>query len=116
MQSEQATFEVKLDGENLYGAKYFSVLPATSSIYELIYLPLLPEKKKGLIGFVHPKLGEVWYNIQLVSEERQALRVPTLKTELGKVEEYEIQLENPTNMEVNVNVKITNPANFDVLP
>lgn len=61
-----------------------------SSIYELYYLPLLPEKKKGVIGFIHPKLGEIWYNLNLISEERQIIRIPTLKTELGKVEEYEI--------------------------
>lgn len=41
-----------------------------SSIYELLYLPLLPEKKKGIIGFIHPKLGEIWYNLNLISEER----------------------------------------------
>lgn len=39
-----------------------------------------------------------------------------MKTELGKVEEYEIQLENPIDKEVAVTVTISNPANFDVLP
>lgn len=47
MPSEQATFEVKIEGDNLYGAKFFTVLPAMTSVYELIYLPLLPERKKA---------------------------------------------------------------------
>jgi hypothetical protein len=47
MQDEQATFEVLLIGDNLIGEKYFSVLPGTSSTYEVIYLPLLPGKAKG---------------------------------------------------------------------
>ncbi|CAD8092149.1 unnamed protein product [Paramecium primaurelia] len=116
MPFEQATFEVRIEGDNLHGSKTFTILPQMSSIYELYYLPLLPEKKKGVIGFIHPKLGEIWYNLSLISEERQSIRIPTLKTELGKVEEYEIQLENPIDKEVNVQIQISNPANFDVLP
>lgn len=43
----KATFEVLLVGDNLFGEKYFSVLPGTNSTYEVIYLPLLPGKSKG---------------------------------------------------------------------
>lgn len=39
-----------------------------------------------------------------------------MKTELGKVEEYEILLENPTPKEVIVNSIISNPGNFEILP
>ena len=52
----------------------------------------------------------------MVSEDRQAVRIPILKTELGKVEQYEVLLENPTAKEVIVNTLITNPGNFEVLP
>ena len=44
------------------------------------------------------------------------MKVPTMKAELGKVEQYECILENPSNMEVRVAVRLTNPNNFDVLP
>jgi hypothetical protein len=47
MQDDQATFEVLINGDNLIGEKYFTVLPGTSSTYELIYLPLLPGKDKA---------------------------------------------------------------------
>lgn len=39
-----------------------------------------------------------------------------LKTELGKVEQHEIRLENPSNEDVRVYTFISNPANFDVIP
>ena len=39
-----------------------------------------------------------------------------MKAELGKVEQYECILENPSNMEVRVAVQLTNPNNFDVVP
>jgi hypothetical protein len=38
---------VLIAGDNLLGEKYFTVLPGTSSTYELIFLPLTPGKDKG---------------------------------------------------------------------
>ncbi|KAM3143753.1 Encoded by [Paramecium bursaria] len=116
MPDEQATFEVSVQGEHLLGAKYFTVLPQSSSIYELIYLPHIPEKKKAQIGFIHYKLGEIWYNLNLISEDKQAHRTPVLRAELGKVEEHEVLLDNPTGKEIEVETIISNMANFDVLP
>jgi len=77
---------VIINGDNLIGEKYFTVLPGTSSTYELIYLPLLAGKDKAQIGFIHSRLGEIWYNLTLVSEDRPAVRVPVMRCELGKVE------------------------------
>ena len=39
-----------------------------------------------------------------------------MRTELGKVESYEVLLENPTGQDVIANVLSTNPLNFEVLP
>lgn len=39
-----------------------------------------------------------------------------LKTELGKVDEHEVRLDNPSNEDVRVWVEVSNPANFEVLP
>ena len=43
--------------------------------------------------------------MNLISDENAVVRVPTLKSELGKVEEYEITLENPSSSEVKVTIK-----------
>ena len=34
----------------------------------------------------------------------------------GKTEQFEVQLENPSNIEVKVNIKNSNEHNFDILP
>jgi hypothetical protein len=39
-----------------------------------------------------------------------------MRSELGKVEQYEVLLENPTSKEVIANTISTNPANFEVMP
>ena len=39
-----------------------------------------------------------------------------LKAELGKVEQHEVRLDNPSNEDVRVWVSVSNPANFDVMP
>lgn len=37
---EAVTFEVLMDGEGLIGDQYFSLLPVSTSQYELIFMPL----------------------------------------------------------------------------
>lgn len=49
-------------------------------------------------------LGELWYELNLVAEDSQVIRLPILKTELGKVEEHEIRLDNPSNEDVKITV------------
>ena len=39
-----------------------------------------------------------------------------LRAELGKVEQHEVLLDNPTGKEIEVETIISNMANFDVLP
>ena len=93
---EQVTFEVSINGKDLIGEKQFTVLAGTSSTYELIYLPLVTGKEHANIGFIHSRLGEIWYTLTLISEERQSTRLPIIKAELGKQEAIEVLLENPT--------------------
>ena len=68
------------------------------------------------MAFVNVKLGEIWYELNLISEESDAIRLPMLKSELGKSEIHEIILENPFEKEVKVKVNISNPVNFEVHP
>lgn len=85
-------------------------------MYELFFLPLKVGRHTGSIAFVSDHLGEIWYELNLVAEDSQMVRLPMLKTELGKVEQHEIRLENPSNEDVRVYTQVSNSANFDVLP
>ena len=113
---ERVIFEVVLNGEGLLGETAFTILPKQTATYELVYSPLKPIKSLGSIAFIHEKLGEVWYDLNLEATDIVPVRLSTLKAELGKVEAHEVELENPSNKEVVVRTKISNPHNFDVLP
>ena len=113
---EKATFEVILHGDGLLGSNSFVILPKQTATYELVYSPLRAGKQLGSIAFIHEKLGEVWYDLNLEAVESAPVRLSTLRAELGKVESHEVELENPSNKEVRVKYRMTNSHNFDVLP
>jgi len=70
--------------------------------------------QRGSIAFVSEKLGEIWYQLNLEASEAQTIRLPILKTEIGKSESKEIILENPSNADVKVACVIENPTNFSI--
>lgn len=73
---ENITYEVLVEGESLVGDVWFSVLPGTTSTYQLIFQPLQEGRWKGSIAFLHPKMGEIWYQLNLVAEDKGGVRVP----------------------------------------
>lgn len=85
-----------------------------TSVYELVFQPITEGSWKGTIAFLHPKMGEIWYQLNLVGEDRGGVRVPQFKTELGKTDRHEVLLENPTGKQITAEVSITNPTNFAV--
>jgi len=113
---ESVTMEVVIEGEGLIGSPTFTLLPLQTSTYQLIFLPLKAFKAKGSVAFIQEKLGEIWYEMNLNSEENPVVRSPTLKAELGKVEEWVVYLENPSNFFCDIGCKISNPNNFDIFP
>lgn len=113
---EAVTYEVIIDGEFLMGNGKFEISPKSSKIYELLFVPLRVFRGKGSIAFINEKLGEIWYELSLIVDENQTIRSPTLKAELGKVEEWGVVLENPYGKECQITTNISNPFNFDVIP
>lgn len=79
-----AIFEVAIEGEGLIGSPTFTIQPNQSAVYELLFSPLRPLKCKGSVAFMHEKLGEIWYELNLHAEENPVIRLPTMKSELGK--------------------------------
>lgn len=113
---ESVVFEVVIEGEGLSGPATFSLLPLQTSTCEVFFLPLRAFKSKGSVVFIQEKLGEIWYELSLTAEENPVIRSPTLKAELGKVEEWVVYLENPSSFFCDIEYKISNPNNFDVFP
>lgn len=78
------------------------LMPHQTGVYELIFSPLKVFRGKGSVSFMNEKLGEIWYDLSLISEDLPFIRLPTLKAELGKSEAVTVILENPSKMEVAV--------------
>lgn len=113
---ETLTYEIAIEGEGLTGETLFQIGPLQTSVYELRFTPLRAFKGKGSVAFIQEKLGELWYDLNLISENKVADRVPTLKAELGKFSQYEVVLENPSGFNVQVIHRVSNPNNFDIIP
>jgi len=113
---EKAEFEVILNGTGLMGEESYTLLPKQQGVYELIFSPLQPMRELGSIAFIHEKLGEIWYELELAAEDVPQVRLPTLQCELGKVATHPVELENPSNQDVKVKPRIQNMHNFDLDP
>ncbi|CAD8215363.1 unnamed protein product [Paramecium octaurelia] len=115
MPFEQATFEGRIEGDNLHGSKTsLFQLKCVRYMSSIIYHFCQKRKKELLVLFMQ-NWGRCGI-IRVQYPKRQNIKIPLLKTIQGKFEECEIQLENPIDKEVNVQIQISNPANFDVLP
>lgn len=79
-------------------------------------MPLKVLKEAATIGFLHKKLGEIWYVLNLQAEEGGSVRLPVMKCELGKNEKHEVLLENPSDKEVQVTYEIEDKNHFIVEP
>jgi hypothetical protein len=63
------TFEIIINGEGLQGENILHVGAQETVKYSLIYSPLSVGHQKGSIAFINEVLGEIWYELDLTSEE-----------------------------------------------
>lgn len=82
---EPITFEVFYNGVGLLGDTSFLVEPNWIGVYELIFSPLKTGKFVGTIGFLNEKVGEIWYDLNLVCDESPVINLDLIECELGKV-------------------------------
>merc|ERR1719161_2536405 len=108
-------FEVALNGDGLLGEAEFVLAPKETATYELVFSPLLPSKKKGTAVFVNDRVGEFWYDLDLVAEPAPPEEIPQMECELGRTARTTVQIDNPTGQEVVLKHRSTNKINFRVL-
>ena len=75
-----------------------------------------PGEVVGNIGFLNEKVGEFWYDLNLIAEENPVVNLELLECELGHMQKHEIDLENPTGKELVIDYHNSNPVNFEVIP
>ena len=113
---EALTFEAILEGEGLLGEPVISIPPKKTVNYELSFLPLKVFSERGSVSFVNERVGEIWYDLTLSSQEQKTEKLPLIRAELGKSSEVKIYLENPAPYTVSVQGTTTNIGNFTLLP
>jgi len=109
------SFEVILNGEGLLGQPSFVLAPREKATYELVYSPLLTAKRKGTAVFTNDRVGEFWYELELVAEPCPPIEIPPLQCEVGRTIKTNVTIENPTGQEVNLKHRSSNKINFKVV-
>jgi len=108
-------FDVSLTGEGLLGDSEFVLAPKESATYELVFSPLLPSRRKGTVVFVNDRVGEFWYDLDMIAEDAPAIDIPQMECELGRTRIHTETIENPSGQEVVLKHRSTNKINFKVL-
>ncbi len=57
------------------------------------FIYVIFNRKRGSVSLIHEKLGEIWYDLTLISKENPVIRVPTIRAELGKTSVTTVELE-----------------------
>ena len=79
-------------------------------------LLLLPGREVGSIVFANPRLGEVWYELNLVATPPERLRLKQMRAAVGTRARQPIYIENPSNEEVTLQLSSSNTLNFRCVP
>jgi hypothetical protein len=108
-------FEVALNGDGLLGEAEFVLAPKETATYELVFSPLLPSKKKGTAVFLNDRVGEFWYDLDLIAELAPPEELPAMECELGRTAQTQVTIDNPTGQEVVLKHRSTNKINFKVV-
>ncbi|EGR27115.1 hypothetical protein IMG5_201370 [Ichthyophthirius multifiliis] len=114
---KEVIFDVVIKGGNcLIGDPTFILYAKESACYTLTFSPIFVGKEKASIMFSNALLGEKWFELNLISEDVLPVKLPILKTELGKFSTHKLELENPTLNQVKAFVKCSNLDNFEIFP
>lgn len=116
--SEDLMFDVKIDGEGVFGDSFYSLpskdIAGNVASYELIYSPLMAGRTGGRISFTNEKVGEIWYELDLSALDADPVEIPPVETMLGATDSVEVPIENPLSEEIVLLAEISGSDNFFV--
>ncbi len=113
---EPIEFEVKLTGQGLLGDPVFVLSAQESGTYELLYSPLVPVQETGSIVFANQRVGEVWYELNLLAESPPPEQLQDMECCVGLRSRQKVQLENPTGQQIQLISVVSNQLNFRAIP
>uniref|UniRef100_A0A8C5M3C4 Calponin-homology (CH) domain-containing protein n=1 Tax=Leptobrachium leishanense TaxID=445787 RepID=A0A8C5M3C4_9ANUR len=106
------SMSVLVNGAGLSGEKMFVLQSRETMPYNAKYSPIRTGISYGSIIFQSDVCGEFWYELQLKSEKPVPTTLPTLPCELGKWASLCIELHNPTEETLELDVINSNNEHF----
>ena len=77
-------FEVEYQGRYIYGPPEILIEKDSSTMYNLMFSPLVPFEGKGSISFYNVNYGEIWYEINLISTQAKSKSIISFLSEIGE--------------------------------
>jgi len=114
--NEVVEFDIDINGIGLSGDSILAVGGKQTVVYTLLYSPLHPGNQEGGVYFSNDRLGEFWYVLNLTAEIPPAVKLPEIRCCIGEIGVSEVVLENPTDSEISIISRLSNPRNFKVRP
>ena len=113
---ESAELEVALQGLGLTGPASLTLPPKPGkAVYKFVFAPVgQPGVSQGALRFIHPKVGEFWYKLELDALPPGPVVLPSF-TAPGKVQQS-VAVRNPLPGAITVKFTSDNPERFAVSP
>ena len=92
--NEPITFKVAIENDSLSGNPSVVVGAKSKAKYLLTFLPLSEFREKTMVTFLNQRIGDIIYDILLVSDAAPIIKIGPIRCEVGKSERATIKLEN----------------------
>lgn len=109
-------FNIDYEGDYLTGEKEMFIKKKQEANYKLFFSPAKLGTFFGKLHIYNDTVGEYLYRINMVSESWTPIKIPIIKSELGKYTDYTVLLENPIEENVEIKTNIENRQCFSVIP
>ncbi|XP_074483047.1 cilia and flagella-associated protein 47-like isoform X1 [Sebastes fasciatus] len=109
---EPLTLGVYLEGDELSGANWVSVLPRETLTYKATFSPSRAGKSTGSVVFQSELVGEFWYQLELYALPPPVIKLPQACCQLGKWTSQTVPLVNPTAETLELIAANSNPRNY----
>ncbi|XP_069827114.1 cilia- and flagella-associated protein 47 [Dendropsophus ebraccatus] len=105
-------FHVLLNGDGVTGDDVFILNPRETFSYVAKFSPTKTGISNGSVIFQCNAFEEFWYNLNLISEKPDSVKIPEVFCELGKWTRLSVPLMNPTQEMFELQIVNSNPEHF----
>jgi hypothetical protein len=74
----------------------------TTALLSCFALTIFLDSQTGAVSFVNSRVGEFWYQLQLIGEKAPPTALPTMEAEVGRESSQVVVIENPSENEIEV--------------